>query len=131
MLIEILNPDFIHQDERGKLIQLVHGGFNQINVIESHAGVLRGGHCHAENSEAFYIIEGTLILNVYNKMEKEEYEFHSGDMFLIPRNIIHSFYFKEETLLVSMYDHGVELPNGGKDIIKLIVEERSKTGECL
>jgi dTDP-4-dehydrorhamnose 3,5-epimerase-like enzyme len=118
LLVKILNPDFIHQDERGRLAQLVHAGFNQINIIESYAGTIRGGHCHIENNEAFYVIKGALKLEVWDKIGREEYEFHSGDMFLIPQGVSHSFCFNETTLLVGMYDHGVELSNGEKDIVK-------------
>jgi len=37
-------------------------------------------------------------------------------MFLIPPFVNHSFCYHTDTLLASMYDVGVELPNGEKDI---------------
>ena len=46
----------------------------------------------------------------------EEYIFYKGDMFKIPPYVLHSFYYEEDTWLVSMYDKGVELQNGEKDI---------------
>lgn len=117
MLIEIMQPNFIHTDDRGKLVQIIRGGFNQVNIIESKSGCVRGGHFHQKNREAFYIIKGKISLYVSTEKEKEEYMFNTGDMFLIPVKIIHSFVFIEDTLLLSMYDHGVELPFGSKDII--------------
>ena len=62
MLIERLNTDFEHKDDRGTLVQLVRKGYSQINVITSKSGVFRGGHFHKLNTEAFYIIEGKCIL---------------------------------------------------------------------
>lgn len=117
MMIEIMTPDFIFEDDRGCLIQLVRKGFNQINVIKSKAGVIRGGHSHNLNEEAFYIINGKLKLDLKKENQEESYQFNSGDMFKIKKNVSHSFEFLEDTLLVSMYDMGVELPNGEKDII--------------
>lgn len=120
MLIDILKPDFEFKDDRGTLTQLVRTGFSQVNVITSVEDSLRGGHYHKVNEEAFYIINGELELEVYKLNEKtnqEKYTFGPGDMFQIPRDIVHSFYFKKPTLLVSMYSDGVELPNGDKDIL--------------
>lgn len=119
MLIEILTPDFIHSDERGCLTQLVRKGFNQINVIRSKSGSLRGGHFHKINDEAFYIVEGRILLIVESNGKTENYSFGEGDMFLIPEYVIHSFEFQEDTILVSMYTKGVELNNDEKDIFAI------------
>lgn len=119
MLISIMKPDFEFTDERGSLIQLVREGFKQINVIKSTADSFRGGHYHQNNAEAFYVISGEMKLVVFKEenADKESYTFKAEDMFLIPSGIIHSFYFIKETILVSMYSNGVELPGGEKDII--------------
>jgi dTDP-4-dehydrorhamnose 3,5-epimerase-like enzyme len=117
MLIEMLKPNFIHSDDRGTLTQLVREGFRQINVIESRSGGVRGGHYHARNSEAFYVVKGVFKLVVSLGEENEGYEFRTGEMFLIPPLVVHGFEFMEDSLLISMYDRGVELPDGSKDIL--------------
>lgn len=105
-------PDFQFRDERGELVQLVHDGFRQINVITSKKGVVRGGHFHKRNREAFYIVSGKLELAV----DGETSLFETGDFFQIEPYDSHSFYFLEDTVLVSMYSDGVEEKNGNKDI---------------
>lgn len=119
MLIQFLNPDFYFDDARGSLVQLVHDGWKQVNVIRSEAGVTRGGHYHASNTEAFYVISGTFSLIVEDGTtgQQETYTLKKGDFFLVPQNIIHSFHYLQETLIVSLYDQGVELPDGTKDIL--------------
>lgn len=104
--------DFEFQDDRGSIVQLVHQGYQQFNVITTKKGVMRGGHFHKRNEEAFYIISGSLTIEVNG----EKADFGPGDFFGIEANDMHSFYFLEDTLLVSMYSNGVELPDGGKDI---------------
>lgn len=116
MLIEILSPDFIHEDERGRLTQLVHEGYEQFNIIFSKKDVLRGDHFHKENKEAFYVISGKFRLDAEKDGTRESYTFSDGDMFLIPEYVIHSFYYEEDTWLASMYDKGVEKLDGTKDI---------------
>ncbi|MBQ9385092.1 MAG: cupin domain-containing protein [Ruminiclostridium sp.] len=116
MLIKIVEPDFIHEDERGRLTQLVHDGYKQYNIVFSKKGVLRGNHYHRENEEAFFVITGGFRLTAEKDGITEEYDFAEGDMFVIPHNVTHSFYYTEDTYLASMYTLGVEKENGEKDI---------------
>lgn len=111
-MLKIINTDFNFNDERGTIVQLIHSGYKQVNVITSKANVFRGGHYHKENEEAFYIISGKVKVNVNGK----DYIFKNGDFFSIEPNDMHSFNFIEDTVLVSMYSDGVELPDGTKDI---------------
>ncbi len=117
MLIELLDPNFTHTDERGKLTQLVRDGFKQVNVILCKKGTSRGGHYHRLNNEAFYVVSGDFKLVLEKDGLSEEYIFKEGSFFMIKPFIKHSFDYIEDTVLVSMYDCGVELENGEKDII--------------
>ena len=116
MLIEYIKPDFEFKNENGTLIQLVHEGWKQVNVIFSNATGVRGGHYHKYNKECFYVYSGNFKLVVWNESEKEEYQMKTGDMFLINPFVYHTFEYSEDTILVSMYNNGVELENGEKDI---------------
>ena len=115
MLIEKLKTDFEFQDERGTLTHLVRRGYSQVNVITSKGGMLRGGHYHKLNTEAFYIVSGSCKVMAYKGEEKEEFEFKAGDFFRVSPYVFHEFYYYEDTLLVSMYSLGVELDDGTKD----------------
>lgn len=116
-MITIIKPDFVFEDERGSLVQLVHEGFRQINSVRSLPGSARGGHYHAFNREAFYVVSGSFDVTASLGEESETRRFSTGDMFIIEKNVVHSMNYLEETVLVVMYDVGVELPGGGKDII--------------
>lgn len=111
-MLKNIKIDFEHSDDRGTIVQLIHTGYSQINVITSKKGVVRGGHYHKENDEAFYIVSGCLELN----LNGHRYRFMKGDFFGIEANDIHGFVFLEDTVLISMYSSGVELENGQKDI---------------
>ena len=116
-MIEILKQDFVFEDDRGALYQLVHDGFRQINAVYSKAGSVRGNHSHRLNSEAFFVIEGSFELRYGEGSGSGKRNFHKGDMFLIPPGVSHSFSFLEDTILIGMYDIGVELADGTKDIV--------------
>lgn len=118
-MIKILKPDFVFEDERGAINQLVHKGYRQINVVYSKAGAARGGHYHKLNKEAFFVVEGSVRVTASCGGESAEITFGKGDMFEIEPGTAHDFRFLTDTVLVGMYDIGVELENGEKDIIKV------------
>ena len=116
MLIEFIKPDFTFENEAGSLNQLVHDGWKQINAIVSVKDSIRGGHYHKFSKECFYILSGSFRLTVWKDDVRETYEIEKGDMFIIPEYVYHSFEYHEDTYLVGMYDKGVELEDGSKDI---------------
>lgn len=115
-MIEFLKPDFEFNDDRGKLMQLLHGEIAQVNYVESNPSSLRGGHYHKLNKETFFIIDGEVAVTVKKDGNEATHLFKSGDMFSIEKNVIHSFDYKKFTTLIVVYDKGVELPDGTKDI---------------
>ena len=126
-MINILKPNFVYGDERGMLTQLIREGYKQVNVIESVKGAERGNHYHKLNKEAFFVIRGRLLLHIENLKLSEvnntekcrTCEFAQGDMLEILPYVNHSFTFLEDTLLVSLYDQGVELNGQQKDIYQI------------
>jgi len=117
MMYEILKTDFKFKDIRGSLTQLAHNGWEQINVLITHKDVFRGGHYHKKTKEAFYVISGELVVTFTDKNGKSEKQvFHSGDFFMIYPFVSHSMDFREETVMVAMYDKCVVDKNGEKDI---------------
>lgn len=115
-LLTVVEPDFIFEDARGKLVQLVHNGFKQANYVFSAKGSFRGGHYHKENTEYFYVISGSFKILVEMDEDREEYIFGAGDMFSVSPMAVHSFSYLEDTQLIALYDKGVECQDGTKDI---------------
>ncbi len=122
MLIEFIHPDFKFSDERGTLIQLVSTGWRQVNYITSTSNSLRGNHYHVHNKEAFYILSGSFKLSLVHLETREtsEYFISAGDFFIIYPKVIHSFEYTSYTELISLYDKGVVLSDGSKDIISVL-----------
>ena len=115
-MIEFIKPNFNFQDERGTLVQLCREGWKQVNVTSTKAGVFRGGHYHKNNLEAFYIINGEIEIHLSKDEKEETVTVKDGDFFVLKPYAVHSFDFKKDTLMVALYDKGVEEENGQKDI---------------
>ena len=116
---KMLKPDFHFEDDRGTLIQLVHCGYRQVNVIRSIAGVIRGGHYHKKNHEAFYVVEGDCEVTFIEGERKQTRVFSAGEFFQIEPHIGHVFHYLSNTVMIGLYDLGVEEENGEKDIFPI------------
>ena len=117
-LLKILKPDFVFEDERGIISQITHESFGQINAVFTKKGALRGNfHYHKTTEEVFFIISGEVEVEVYLDEIREKHIFKAGDMFLVPKQVRHSFSFLQDTYLVGLYTSTVELEDGSKDII--------------
>lgn len=115
-MVEILKTDFEHTDTRGRLVQLAHEGYEQVNVLISNHEAQRGDHYHKEVREAFYIISGSVFLTAKREEQTQEYYFSAGDFFEIEPYTIHSMRFPEHCVMVQMYSKSVERSDGTKDI---------------
>ena len=115
-LIEKKKVDFSFTDERGSLTQLVHEGYEQINVLFTKKGVERGGHFHKDSIECFFVVSGSVEVSASKGEKKEKYIFDADDFFQVNPYVVHSMYFPEDCVLVAMYDKCVEKANGTKDI---------------
>ncbi len=115
-LYKRLTPDFRFRDERGSLVQLVHSGYEQINVLTTKAGVVRGKHYHKETEEAFFVVDGRVTVVFERDNERQTVCFVKDDFFCIYPWVRHTMQFDEDTLMVAMYEHCVELTDGTKDI---------------
>ena len=120
-LYDEIAVDFSYKDKKGKLLQLVHEGYNQVNVITTNAGEERGGHYHANTEEAFYIISGSVEITMFKGDEKVVRLFGEDDFWVIHPYVVHEMKFPEKCLMVALYTNPVERDDGTKDII--IVEE--------
>lgn len=115
-MYKTIEPNFIFQDKRGRLVQLVREGYRQVNIITTKGGVLRGGHFHKENREAFYVVSGSCEVTFTKDQQQEKHMFSAGDFFEIPPCVGHVFRYPMDCVMVGLYDKGVEKENGEKDI---------------
>lgn len=115
MMYRLLQPEFCHADHRGLLVQLVSGGYAQVNVLETRGGVTRGGHYHKRSAEAFYVVSGAVEASFRRGRASEAHTFRKGDFFEVPPNTAHTLHFPENCVLLALYDAPIETADG-KDI---------------
>ena len=116
MLYRDVSVDFQFEDDRGVLVQLVHQGYSQVNILRTKAGVFRGGHFHKVSRELFYVLSGSVEVQLKKGDEEEKHNFSAGAFFEIQPYVLHSMTFYEDCTMVVLYDQCVECENGEKDI---------------
>jgi dTDP-4-dehydrorhamnose 3,5-epimerase-like enzyme len=87
------------KDSRGCLEGLINqGNWREINLIASHAGVMRGGHYHVKADELFFIIEGEIAVQAQKIIDgkfsgaPENFTFVQGDVFIVNKLVHHTFH---------------------------------------
>ena len=115
-LVKELKNEFEYVNESGSLVQLVHGGYSQVNVVCSYAGTNRGGHLHKLAREAFYVIDGSLEIKLWRGKEILIKKYGRGDFFEVQPKVMHSMFFYTNCIMVVLYDIPIENNKGIKDI---------------
>ena|SRR5437899_659019 len=104
----IIEPDFVHKDNRGILKQLISSnhGWKQINYATSKKDVSRGGHYHKTVTETFYLIHGRIKVHIKNVKTGHEQTkvFETGDMFIIEPYDKHTVTALEDSEWVAFFD---------------------------
>lgn len=124
-LYQKLAADFMFADSRGSLTQLIHEGYQQVNLLESRKGSVRGGHYHKDSSEAFFVVNGSVDVTLKKGSSQEIVKFKRNDFFLIEPGTTHAMSFCEDCTLIALYDVPIEKSDGTKDIYS------EETAECV
>ncbi|NCD10923.1 MAG: cupin domain-containing protein [Epsilonproteobacteria bacterium] len=108
-MIKFITNYFQHKDDRGSITGLVNfGQWEELNIIESEAGVKRGNHYHKNTQELFVILDGKIKISLQNIQgdrlagEIKEYEVKQGDVFMIEINTNHVFEILEKSRWINM-----------------------------
>ncbi|MEF3279763.1 MAG: cupin domain-containing protein [Elusimicrobiota bacterium] len=114
-MIRILKSYFEFSDKRGKFSGLINKGrWEEINIITSKKGSVRGNHYHRRIREIFIILEGEIDVVVEKVLKNgklsgkiEKYRFKKGDVFLIDKYINHIFYVKKNAKWLNVLSHRI------------------------
>ena len=117
-MLEKMNVDFRHSDERGTLCQIFHNDNIQINSLITKKNVTRGNHYHKKATEYFYVVSGKVKVVCKDAAGEQFSMFETNDFFVIRPNTVHQMLFLEDTVMIAFYDRPIEDCRGGKDIFK-------------
>ena len=97
-MIEFLESYFSHKDDRGSIVGITNEfNIEEINLIQSKAGSVRGHHYHKKSHELFFIIEGEIEIVVQRISkdgilgEQDKFVVKENDIFFIKPYIVHTF----------------------------------------
>jgi dTDP-4-dehydrorhamnose 3,5-epimerase-like enzyme len=99
-----LAPYMVFEDERGSLKGITRDQWAEVNIIETRAGELRGGHYHRETLELFYILSGEINISIRHLTSGEAHQFtvREGDIFVVEPLEIHTFHVVTDSSWINM-----------------------------
>jgi len=123
-MIKFIKNYFEHRDEKGYIKGLINfGRWEEVNIIESEANVIRGNHYHSKTDELFIIIDGKIRIKL-QRVENgkivgdiEEIIVKKNDVFLIERNVFHIFEILEKSRWINLLSSKIDSEN--PDILRI------------
>lgn len=81
------------EDPRGTFTGIINSGiWEEINLITTEAGSVRGGHYHKQTTELFCILSGDIEVEISKTGGgRELHSVHAGSIFLIEPYEMHTF----------------------------------------
>ncbi len=124
IIIKGLKP--VHEDERGKIIDLVNLPLRHAGFIKTNAGAITGCHYHKESIQYNYIISGKFEVSLVdirepNKTEKVILE--EGDFIEIAPGIIHRFKAITDADLIDLISKSRERNMYEDDVVRVEMKE--------
>jgi len=113
-LFKILPPYFEHADIRGSITGLINtGNWEEVNLIVSEAGVVRGSHFHRSTLECFVILSGKIDVLFRKPLSNGAWEeasqvFATGDIFIVQPLVEHTFFIKESSKWINLLSQRVD-----------------------
>lgn len=95
-----------------------HKWFNQtlckVNDSVVRVGIIEGEyhwHKHDEDDEFFYVVEGTLLIDLRDNVGEKTVELKPGQGFVVPRTVVHRTRAPQRTVILMIENAGI-LPTG-------------------
>jgi mannose-6-phosphate isomerase-like protein (cupin superfamily) len=86
----------------------------KVNGSVVRAGIIEGEyhwHKHDEDDEFFYVVEGTLLIDVKDGLEDRTVELAPGQGFVVPRTVVHRTRAPRRTVILMVENAGI-VPTG-------------------
>jgi dTDP-4-dehydrorhamnose 3,5-epimerase-like enzyme len=100
-------------DIRGNLVEFDTRDYEQVNILTSKQGTVRGGHYHKKLKETFYLIEGKAMLETVNVKTKEltSFDITPGQIFSIEPYTFHTLKMLTDTIFFIGYTRAFDSRN--------------------
>lgn len=91
--MKLIPPYVSNSDARGTFTGIINSGqWEELNIVRTGAGQIRGGHYHKSTLELFYMLDGKAEVEILeNGGNKQVYSVSAGDIFMIYPLETHTF----------------------------------------
>ena len=102
---ELIAPQNIYADDRGRIVSLPPFPATGVLIIESEPGAVRGNHFHAQESHLMHVVSGRMIyLEESASGTVAATEVKAGETVISERGLAHCTVFPERTVICVLND---------------------------
>ena len=116
--LNILHGALEVMDVKEMAAATTHKWFNQtlcqVNSSVVRVGIIEGEyhwHKHEEEDEFFFVVEGTLLIDIEGRIEGETVELRPGQGFVVPKKVVHRTRAPQRTIILMVENAGI-IPTG-------------------
>ena len=105
-----LLPYTTSRDGRGSFQGITNETWEEVNLIETYANQIRGGHYHKKIRELFYIISGEIeiLVEAIGGEHTEKFTAKPGDIFIIEPMHLHTFRTLSDAVWLNMLNPALD-----------------------
>lgn len=100
---------FQSSDERGSFKGVVNSGhWEEINIVHTQAGKIRGGHYHQQTTEIIFLVDGLArveLAEVDDPTHVSSLTLRPGQGVKIDPSTAHWLYYHEDSVHIQLLDH--------------------------
>jgi len=101
--VERIDP--VHMDERGIISNLINENVNNVGLITTEEGAIRGSHYHKISFQYSYTLSGkfeVLLAHSNNLSDVKKVIVNAGEIIIIPPLVVHQFKAIERAVMINM-----------------------------
>jgi len=98
----IVEMDSRSMDDRGSILSIVDGVFENCSIIECEPSTIRSNHWHYKDSHVMYVSSGSIDY-FFKDVETKQLQYlkvNSGQVIYTPPKELHACFFPEKTTLI-------------------------------
>jgi dTDP-4-dehydrorhamnose 3,5-epimerase-like enzyme len=116
--VEIITSYITRLDPRGEFLGLINtGNWQEVNLVKTKAGKVRGNHFHTKTNEVIFLLTGRVdieLCDCSNFNDKLNLSLMSGEGVKITPYIFHKFRYLEDSVHIQLLD--IPFDSGNEDL---------------
>ena len=127
--VEVKKIEVAYKDETKSISDILNKPGGHVGLITNEVDSIGGNHYHKKSTQYSYILSGkheVLLAQAEDPSNVKKVVVRTGDLIIIPPNIIHQFKTIEKAIMVDIVSESREGTGYEDDVYRIKIEEAKK-----